>query len=234
VESRLKAAHKPKSPDDVAFVGAELIAKRQELHALTATEPRYSTSDATTEKLGELLLQNQNGLLLHRDELVGWLKTLEKPGREGDRQFYLEAWSGTNPFHVDRIGRGSIYIPALCISIIGTAQPGPLRSYVREACSDGSGADGLLQRVQLLIWPDEFPDWQCVDISPNAAAKVRACDAFQRLSMLGVSELGAEADREGLSFVRFNDSAQERAAASTRNRNARHSQQAVDAPGSQA
>ncbi len=169
-------------------------------------EPRYETSDATTEKLGELLLQNPNGLMLYRDELVGWLRTLEKPGREGDRQFYLEAWNGTNAFHVDRIGRGSLYIPALCVSIIGTTQPGPLRSYIREALCDGSGADSLLQRVQVIVWPDQFPTMQYIDSLPNEVAKVEACNAFERLRELDASE--SRVDCNSVPFVRFDDAGQ--------------------------
>ena len=144
--------------------------------------------------------------MLHRDELVGWLRTLEKPGREGDRQFYLEAWNGTNAFHVDRIGRGSLYIPALCVSIVGTTQPGPLRSYIREALCDGSGADGLLQRVQVIVWPDEFPAPDYIDNLPNAAAKTEACNAFQRLCALDAGENGIEVD--SVPFVRFDHGAQ--------------------------
>src|SRR5829696_1491731 len=49
------------------------------------TVRRYKTEDTTVEKLCELLTENPNGLLVHRDELSGWLKSLDKHGREGDR-----------------------------------------------------------------------------------------------------------------------------------------------------
>jgi hypothetical protein len=80
---------------------------------------RYKTEDATVEKISEILLENPKGILVHRDELSGWLSNLEKQGREGDRAFYLESWNGTGSFAVDRIGRGSLHIPALCLSILG-------------------------------------------------------------------------------------------------------------------
>lgn len=41
---------------------------------------RYIVNDPTVEKLGELLNQNPHGLLLFRDELTGWLRTLERDG----------------------------------------------------------------------------------------------------------------------------------------------------------
>src|SRR3712207_2922368 len=91
---------------------------------------RYKTEDATVEKISEILLENPRGILGHRDELSGWLRSLDKQGREGDRSFYLESWNGSGSFDVDRIGRGSLHVPALCLSIVGSIQPGPLSSYV--------------------------------------------------------------------------------------------------------
>ena len=52
---------------------------------------RYKTEDATVEKISEILLENPRGILVHRDELSGWLRNLDKQGREGDRSFYLES-----------------------------------------------------------------------------------------------------------------------------------------------
>jgi hypothetical protein len=115
---------------------------------------RYKTEDATVEKISEILLENPSGILVHRDELSGWLRSLDKQGREGDRAFYLEAWNGTGSFDVDRIGRGSLHVPALCLSILGSIQPGPLSTYVYQATQGEKGDDGLLQRFQLLVWPD--------------------------------------------------------------------------------
>jgi hypothetical protein len=50
---------------------------------------RLIVNDATVEKLGELLNQNPQGLLVFRDELTGFLRTLDREGHEGDRAFYL-------------------------------------------------------------------------------------------------------------------------------------------------
>lgn len=69
-----------------AAASARAIAELQtQRAALAVPERRYMTQDATTEKLGELLLANPRGLLVLRDELHGWLAALDKPGREGDR-----------------------------------------------------------------------------------------------------------------------------------------------------
>jgi putative DNA primase/helicase len=84
----------------------EIVELERKIQAVAAAEQRYLVSDATVEKLGELLQQNPNGLLLYRDELSGWLRSLDKTGREGDREFYLESWTGTGGYTVDRGGVG--------------------------------------------------------------------------------------------------------------------------------
>ena len=141
---------------------------------------RYKTDDGTVEKIGEILLKNPQGILIHRDELVGWFKTLDKLGREGDRAFFLESWSGNGSFTVDRITRGTLHIPALCLSIIGGIQPGPLSFYVHQTAG-GCGDDGLLQRFQILVWPDSPKTWKNVDRAPDANARKLAFEIFQKL-----------------------------------------------------
>ncbi len=120
-------------------------------------ERRYSTNDSTVEKLGELLADNPNGLLVFRDELSGWLKSMDRDGHESDRSFYLEAWAGNGDFTYDRIGRGTIQIEAACVSVLGGIQPGPLSEYVVSASRNGRGADGLLQRFPITGVPRRSP-----------------------------------------------------------------------------
>jgi putative DNA primase/helicase len=171
---------------------------------------RLIVNDSTVEKLQEILQANPNGTLVFRDELVGWLRTLDREGRENDRAFYLEAWNGTGGYVCDRIGRGTTYIEEVCLSILGGIQPGPLAEYVREASKNGSGADGLLQRFQLLVWPDDPGDWRNVDRWPDTPAKNRAFEVFKTLDGLDPFTIGAKQEREeGIPFLRFTDEAQE-------------------------
>jgi hypothetical protein len=196
---------------------------REELAELAETneptEERYSTSDATVEKIGELLRDNPNGLLNDRDELMGWLSSLDRAGHEGDRAFFLESWNGDKPYHVDRIGRGSIHIPALCLSIFGGIQPGPLMSYVQDALSESEKADGLLQRFQVLVWPDTRP-YGRVDEPPDPETKGAVFKIFKSLTTFDAKEFGAkldaveptdpegESEPEGVPYVRFTEEAQ--------------------------
>jgi hypothetical protein len=171
---------------------------------------RFKTNDATVEKIGEMLIENPNGLLVFRDELMGFLRSLEKVGREGDRQFYLEGWNGTGSYDVDRIGRGELHVPALCLSLLGGIQPGPLASYVYDASrDDGRGNDGFIQRFQLLVWPDFPTTWRNVDRYPDTQAKNTAYAVYEKLAALVPERYGARwADGETIPALRFDAEAQ--------------------------
>jgi hypothetical protein len=188
-----------------------ILADMQELRAKQG-EPkvrRLLTNDCTVEKLGELLSVNPNGLLVFRDELTAWLRSLDRDGHEGDRGFYLEAWDGNGSFVYDRIGRGTVHIEAACVSMLGTIQPGPLSDYVRGAASGGAGADGLLQRFQILLYPDDPGVWRNVDRWPNTDAKTNAFRVFERLANLDAEAIGARRDNDqGLPYLRFDETAQ--------------------------
>ncbi|MHB8368810.1 MAG: YfjI family protein [Leptospirales bacterium] len=196
-----------KTGSDTSGIESSLAGLRDDF--VPPVNKRYSVNDPTVEKLQEILRENPNGLLLFRDELTGWLRTLDREGHENDRAFYLEAWNGTGGYECDRIGRGTVRIPAVCLSILGGIQPGPLADYVREASRNGSGADGLLQRFQLLVWPDDPKNWMNVDRWPDTTAKNRAFEVFQRLADLDPLTIGAEQGEDGIPFLQFTEEAQE-------------------------
>jgi hypothetical protein len=167
---------------------------------------RYETNDPTIEKLGVILAENPNGLLLFRDELVGFLRGLDKEGHESDRATYLEMWNGTGTFTSDRIQRGTVRTPAV-VSILGGIQPDLLTAYVREAVRGGTGADGLLQRFQLFVWPDVSKEWHNVDRWPDTKAKNDAFGVFKYLDELASEAVGADTS-DGIPFLRFSNDAQ--------------------------
>ncbi len=192
--------------------GADKEKLRAQFEQLKVEEPkekRLSTSDATVEKLGELLNENENGILQIRDELTGWFRSLDRPGREGDRAFYLECWDGAGEFKIDRIGRGSIPVTNLTLSIFGTIQPAMLEPFLRGSI-DGDTDDGLVQRFQLLVYPNKPKSYRYVDTLPKGRDKARA--TFTRLYELDQKEIGAKqlADEFGGGyFVQFDPEAQE-------------------------
>ena len=78
----------------------------------------------TIERLGELLNENPNGLMLYRDEISGFLKTIDRDDRSNDRAFYLECFNGLGRYTYDRIGRGTIDIESLCLGDSGQHSAG--------------------------------------------------------------------------------------------------------------
>lgn len=159
---------------------------------------RYLVNDPTVEKLGEILNENPHGVMLFRDELNGFFRNLEKSGREADRAFYLECWNGDGGFTYDRIGRGTLHIESACLSVLGGIQPGPLSDLVRNVA--GAGDDGLLQRFQLLVWPDPSRVWRNVDRQPDVDAKREVDAIIDRLDRIGGEEIA---------IYRFSPEAQE-------------------------
>ena len=153
----------------------------------TLAEPtarRFIVNDATVEKLGELMQQNPWGTLSYRDELYGLLTSLDKQGQEGARAFMLQSYDGNQGYTFDRIGRGTVHIPRVCLAMIGGIQPGRIQEYVRGAVAGGSADDGLLQRFGLTVWPDTTGEFIHVDQWPDTPAKQTAWAVFERLAVL--------------------------------------------------
>lgn len=181
---------------------------------LDAEEPepvrrRYVLNDSTVQKLGEVLRDNPNGVLVYRDELIGLLRSLDCEGQEGARAFYLEAWNGTGRYTYDRVERGTVEIEAAIVSVLGSIQPGPLNDYLSAAVSNGRGDDGLLQRFQLLVWPDVPRRWRNVDRWPDIEARRRAVEVAMRLDTLDPMQAGCDHDPHGgIPFLRLDNAAQ--------------------------
>ncbi|CAK01436.1 YfjI family protein [Bartonella tribocorum] len=130
---------------------------------------RLIVNDVTVEKLGELLKENPRGLLLVRDELAGFLSNLERKEYQSDRSFYLTAFNGNKSYTYDRIGRGTIFIPNATVSIIGGIQPARIIPIIQDM-HRGINDDGLMQRFQMLIFPDERQEQLWIDRPPNQKA----------------------------------------------------------------
>jgi putative DNA primase/helicase len=96
------------------------------------------------------------------------------------------------------------------MSILGGIQPGPLASYLRAAIKGGNGDDGLMQRFQLMVYPDDPGGWQNVDRWPDTVAKNRAFTIFQKTASLTPLTLGVQVvDGEDVPFLRFTPEAQD-------------------------
>jgi hypothetical protein len=200
IESRIKAAAKDAKKGDLDSIAKELQGHRQQAPE-APTLRRYKSNDTTVEKLGELLRENPSGLLVMRDELVGLIASWDKEGREGERAFYLEAWNGNASFDTDRIGRGSIFIPNLCVSIFGGIQPDKLISYLEQA-ANALANDGMLQRFQLLDFPDHRA-WEWRNRIPAKEARDRAFAVFDTLADFDPVAWGAASIDDFAKFPHF-------------------------------
>ena len=173
------------------------------------TQRRYFTNDSTYEKLCEILRDNPSGTLLHRDEVVSLLRYLDREENSQSRGFYLTAWSGTQRYDSDRIGRGAIHVKHACISVLGTTQPGTISEYVRRATAGGRGDDGMIQRFGLAAWPDTSPEWKNIDRYPLKEPRDAAWEVFRWLDAATPEGLGAaKGDFDRIYWLRFTPEAQ--------------------------
>jgi hypothetical protein len=174
-------------------------------------EKRFITSDCTAEKLGEICTANPDGILIHRDELITMFADLDREEKASARGFYLSGWGGNQSYTFDRIGRGTIKVAAVNISVIGTTQPNRLASYIFKSLR--SHDDGMVQRLQLICMPDLDGAFVEVDRHPNESAKRRAFECFEGLACRRFVEIGAEVDPAGgqdvVPFFRFSEAARQ-------------------------
>lgn len=107
-------------------------------------------NNTTTEKLGELLMDNPRGIHWYSDELCVWFGQHDAYARGSggvDRGMALQAFDG-GPYRFDRVGRGTTIIENFSYSLIGTTQPDKIKATVK-----GMSDDGLLQRFITVEMP---------------------------------------------------------------------------------
>jgi hypothetical protein len=161
--------------------GNPLPADRPTEELKEPTLRRVVVNDSTFEALHKTMNENRAGVLMIRDEITGWLSRLDQDEHGNERGFALQAWNGDSGYIVDRIGRGIIYVPHCCMSVLGGITPDRLRSYLADVLKGAPGNDGLIQRFQVLVWPDKPAGWKLVDRTPDPGAHMRAASVFRAL-----------------------------------------------------
>lgn len=167
---------------------------------------RIITTDPTIEKLVDMLNVHRFGMLLWVDELVGWMRSLDRDDRAGVRQQFLTLWNGQGRLNIDRIMRGETVCDSPCVSLFGCATPGGIGDYVSAAQNGGRGDDGLVQRMQILVWPDSPREYAHVDRWPNAEARNQLVEVFETLADLDPEQFAQRDqfdDGSGIPWVRF-------------------------------
>jgi hypothetical protein len=141
--------------------------------------PQLWQSDTTVEKLASLQAANPKGMLLIRDELAGWLYSMNVYNASG-RQFWIECFGG-RPYTLTRQKHPHpIIIPRLNNSVYGTIQPDRLAEIIRKEPDDG-----LLPRM-LYFWPYTVP----YRIGREPMDTPWAIEALDRLRKLKLKQVG--------------------------------------------
>jgi len=174
------------------------------------TKERFIVNDVTYQALGEILADNPRGVLALADELSGLLQSLDSPGQEAARGFYLSGWGGQGSYTFDRITRESVTLVRYQLSVFGGFQPDRIKAYVRFAQSGSSKNDGLLQRFQLMVWPDLPESFVLIDRPANKDALLKLHQAIVSLTELKSKPIvGAKTSATGVQLLHFDSPAQE-------------------------
>jgi uncharacterized protein DUF3987 len=139
--------------------------KRGELPEKPEPAIRLLVSDTTVEALLWLHSRSPLGLLLHRDELAGWLRSFDqyRGGKGSDAQTWTELHQGM-PCLIDRKGSGTLSVPRAAVSIVGGVQP----ELLRNALCGEHLYDGVASRVLFMAPPEKPKQWSEKTVSDRA------------------------------------------------------------------
>lgn len=138
-------------------------------------------ADTTIEALVSKLNENPRGLLLLRDELAGWVGSMDRytGGSGGESAMWLEVFGG-RAITVDRKTSGSLFVPSASVSICGGIQPGILQRVMNQQMRDS----GMLARFLIANPPRQAKRWCEQDVSERTEESVaQVFDALFALKM---------------------------------------------------
>src|SRR5690625_5652711 len=88
--------------------------------------------------------------------------------------------------------RGSTFIEKLCVSLFGGIQPDKLKGYLNQL--ENGENDGMLQRLQLMVYPDPVP-YQRPRQWPDHSQEDKALGIFRSLADMEFTEAGSETNQ---------------------------------------
>jgi hypothetical protein len=112
------------------------------------TKKQFVVNDVTIEALIELHEHNPNSIGVHKDELNGWMKDMNKYKQGSDLEFWLSSWSNQQAI-LTRKTSSSSFIDSPCIQVIGGIQPG----IFSQIATDENKSNGFSDRL-LVSYPD--------------------------------------------------------------------------------
>ena len=209
IEAKLKTAY---SQAKAQYQMAKRAAKDNPAAIMALVEPKQERAvvqDATYQSLAELCSASPQGLMAQWDEVAAMISAWRTKGQEAARGFFLISWGGDQPYTLDRKEGGTTFIARLSIVISGGVQPSVLGSLVRDARQNGAANDGLLQRFQLLVYPDDNHAPAEVDRKADELAENRAMAAVERLRAITPKEVAVDEEKHtGRGILNFSEEAQ--------------------------
>jgi hypothetical protein len=142
--------------------------------------PRLVQNDVTIEKVSYVLATAApKGLLVHRDELAGFLLGMTSYNDAG-RQFWLESYGG-RPYKVERVKLPEpIIVPYLTCSIFGTIQAEKLSKWLGAEPDDGFASRFCW------FWPEPIP-FKLSTVACDTTFAIEALDLLRRLEMFAIA-----------------------------------------------
>lgn len=123
-------------------------------------------SDFTIEALQQALYFNKKGIMLYKDELIGFFKDMNKYKKSGgDEEFFLESFNN-GAFTINRKTQDTIRLSNIFINIIGTIQDEVLTELSKAHTDNGLIDRFLFTRSEKLAKPltadeihPDYPAW---------------------------------------------------------------------------
>jgi len=151
-------------------------------------------SDATVPALAQMLNANRRGVLVHRDELAGWIASLDAGRERGESgiQSWIELFNGSELLVNRKTNNEKIFISSPFVVLLGGIQPAIARRIIRPEHFES----GLMARF-LLCRPERKPKrWVDTEPSPEATSQWEQC--INRLMEIPIDPTGGGQPWKGL------------------------------------
>jgi hypothetical protein len=212
IDGKIGATAKGNGKDGVVR-SEDIAALKQSYIELTQNAPPeparrlFKANETSVQSMTKLQNENERGILVFRDELTGLLVKWDREDGQDERAYFLEGWNGNGSYTDNKIGRGLVEAKQICIGLLGGIQPDKLKRYLYQAMQGNN--DGLVQRLQLAVWPDIPKDWRLVDTAPDKGAKDRAYAIIKALAEMDFISHGAvQGEHDNRPHFHFNEPAQ--------------------------
>lgn len=133
------------------FKEYDSLSKKEKEDVVEVEKPiktQFIVDDITIESLFDLHEESDNAIGVFKDELVGWIKDMNKYKEGSDKQTWLSTWSGESVM-LNRVTRVGSFVNNPFMPVLGGIQP----KILDELFTDENKDSGFMDRV-LISYPD--------------------------------------------------------------------------------